>query len=53
MKEIVQLENRSTDGKIILNSGVDYIHPAQDGDQWRSLMNTAIKFLLSSNVRNF
>lgn len=52
MQESDLLEKGNTDGKIIFNSGVNWIHPAQDKNRWRSLINTAMNFRFSSNVRN-
>jgi hypothetical protein len=52
MKESDHLEKENTDNRIIFNSGVNYVHPAQDKNQWRSLINTAMNLRLSSNVRN-
>jgi hypothetical protein len=33
--------------------GMDWIHLAQDGDQWRSLVNTAMNLRVPQNVENF
>jgi len=52
MKESDHLEKENTDDRIIFNSGVNYAHPAQHKNQWRSLINTVMNLLLSSNVRN-
>jgi hypothetical protein len=52
MKESDHLEKENTDDRIIFISGVNYVHPAQNKNQWRSLINTAIILRLSSNVRN-
>jgi hypothetical protein len=41
-----------TDVRITLNSGVNWIHPAQDKDEWRSVINTAMDFRISSYVKN-
>jgi len=52
MQESDHLEKGNTDGRIIFSSGVNWIHPAQDKNQWLSLINTAMNFRLSSNTRN-
>jgi hypothetical protein len=51
MKESEHLKKRNTDGRIIFNSGVNWIHPAQDKNQWQSFINMAMNFRLSSNMR--
>jgi len=33
--------------------GVEWIHLAHDGDQWRALMNTVVKLRVSCNAGNF
>ena len=55
------LEDLSTDGRIILNEKkdlneivwerVDTIHLAQDEDQWRALVNTAMNLTVSHQMR--
>jgi hypothetical protein len=52
MKESDHLEKGNTDGRIIFNSGANWIHPAQDKNQWLPLINTTMNFRLSSNVMN-
>jgi len=52
MQESDHLEKGNTDGRITFSSGVNRTHPAQDKNQWLSLINTAMNFRLSSNVRN-
>jgi hypothetical protein len=47
VKQSDYLKNESTDGRIILNSGVNWIQPVQDNDQLWSLINTAMYFQLS------
>jgi len=52
VKESDHLEKGNTDGRIILSSGVNWIRLVQDKNTWLSLINTAMNFGLSSNVRN-
>ena len=53
MKESDHLKKKAiTDVRITLNSGVNWIHPAQDKDEWRSVINTAMDFRISSYVKN-
>jgi hypothetical protein len=33
--------------------GMDWVHLAQDRDQWRALVNTAMKHRVPQNSRNF
>jgi hypothetical protein len=33
--------------------GMDWIHLAQDGDQWRALVNTAVNLQIPKNVGKF
>jgi hypothetical protein len=35
------------------NRGMDWIHLAQDRDQWRALLNTVVKLLVSESAGNF
>jgi hypothetical protein len=34
-------------------AGMDWIHPAQDRDQWRDLVNTVMNLLVSYNAEKF
>jgi hypothetical protein len=45
MKQSDHLEKESTEGRIILNSRVNWIQPVQDNDQLWSLISTAMDFI--------